>query len=196
MNTDLKTNIIQLRSEGLSYRGIQKELNCSRGTISYHLSKEDNHLDLINQNRLRPIRIPTSKEDTLIYLLEQGICRTNIADVLNIDSSEIELFIKRNNLPGKPKGLNGYTRVKLRRRHLKLLAVVYKGGKCIECGYLKCLRSMDFHHLDPSQKDFSISANANRAWNNVKSELDKCILICKNCHGELHESLDNAQLAA
>jgi hypothetical protein len=45
---------------------------------------------------------------------------------------------------------------------------------------------MDFHHLDQSKKDFIISGNYCKSWNNIKQELDKCILLCKNCHNELH----------
>ena len=74
---------------------------------------------------------------------------------------------------------------KRRRRTIKIKAVEYKGGKCQKCGYNKCVGAMDFHHLDPREKDFTISANAGR-WEKIKRELDKCILLCKNCHAEYH----------
>lgn len=45
---------------------------------------------------------------------------------------------------------------------------------------------MDFHHRDPNQKDFGIGTGHTRAWEKVKAELDKCILVCRNCHGEIH----------
>jgi len=73
-------------------------------------------------------------------------------------------------------------------KRLKQKAIEYKGGKCIICGYNKCNRSLDFHHICPSKKDFHI-ADGSRDFNKIKEELDKCILICKNCHGELHEGL-------
>ena len=77
-----------------------------------------------------------------------------------------------------------------RRRKLKLLAIEYKGGKCERCGYAKSPRSMDFHHRDPTQKDFGIAASGiTRSWEKVKIELDKCLLLCKNCHGEVHDEL-------
>lgn len=74
---------------------------------------------------------------------------------------------------------------KQRRRKIKIKAVEYKGGKCQECGYDKCIGAMDFHHLDPQEKDFTISGNAGK-WENIKKELDKRILLCKNCHAEHH----------
>ena len=74
---------------------------------------------------------------------------------------------------------------KKRRRKIKLRAVEYKGGKCLKCGYNKCVSALDFHHLDPREKDFTISGNTGK-WENLKKELDKCVLLCKNCHAEQH----------
>jgi hypothetical protein len=50
------------------------------------------------------------------------------------------------------------------RRRTKKRAIEYKGGKCQRCGYNRCVEALDFHHLDPSQKDFRISNGNNRAW--------------------------------
>ncbi|HEX8846567.1 MAG TPA: hypothetical protein VF791_18110 [Pyrinomonadaceae bacterium] len=74
---------------------------------------------------------------------------------------------------------------KQRRRKIKIKAVEYKGGKCQKCGYNKCVGAMDFHHRNPHEKDFAISGNAGK-WENMKKELDKCDLLCKNCHAEQH----------
>lgn len=72
------------------------------------------------------------------------------------------------------------------RRALKQRMVDYKGGgACVLCGYSKCLRAMDFHHLDPSSKRFNIASSHNRSWESLRLELDKCILICSNCHFEI-----------
>jgi hypothetical protein len=68
----------------------------------------------------------------------------------------------------------------------KLEAVKYKGGACMVCGYSRYVGSLDFHHLDPKQKEFSISKYRTYNIENLKPELDKCILLCRNCHGELH----------
>jgi hypothetical protein len=71
-------------------------------------------------------------------------------------------------------------------RRLKQKCVDYKGGKCEKCGYNKSLNSLHFHHLDPSIKEFGMSRKR-KNWEALKAELDKCILVCANCHGELHE---------
>jgi len=75
------------------------------------------------------------------------------------------------------------------RRKLKSKAINYKGGKCIVCKYDKCVRSLGFHHVDPSQKDFNISGKNIKSWERMKAELKKCVLLCSNCHGEVHEGL-------
>lgn len=84
------------------------------------------------------------------------------------------------------------------RRKIKIESIKYKGGQCTECGYNKCPSAMVFHHLDPSQKDFGISESGrlHKNFEAIKPELDKCILLCSNCHSELHfkEDQKNRQL--
>ena len=67
------------------------------------------------------------------------------------------------------------------------MAVEYKGGKCINCGYKKDIAALDFHHVDETKKDFGLSQRGlTRSWDRIKKELDKCILVCANCHREIH----------
>lgn len=75
--------------------------------------------------------------------------------------------------------------------------VDYKGGKCSKCGYDKCLAVFDFHHIDPTKKDFNMSRISNIATSKkekIKIELDKCELLCANCHRELHYNLMEEKL--
>lgn len=72
------------------------------------------------------------------------------------------------------------------KKDLKLRMVTYCGGKCLVCGYSRCLDALDFHHVDESTKLFDISGSHCRAWLVIKEELDKCVLLCSNCHRELH----------
>lgn len=76
------------------------------------------------------------------------------------------------------------------RRKIKIRAVDYMGGKCSECDYNRCVEALQFHHLDPTQKDFGISEiGTNRSWETIKTELDKCVCLCGNCHTEVHAGL-------
>ena len=65
------------------------------------------------------------------------------------------------------------------------------GGRCQLCGYDKCLSALDFHHRDPSKKDFNISRYRRKDIENYifLRELEKCILICANCHREIHSGM-------
>lgn len=67
--------------------------------------------------------------------------------------------------------------------------IAYKGGKCCVCGYNKCNRSLNFHHLDPNTKDFGVGSKHCLSWEKVKKELDKTILLCTNCHMEVHDGI-------
>lgn len=79
----------------------------------------------------------------------------------------------------------------LQRAHrdmIKKSAIKYLGGKCIKCGYNKCVDVLTFHHVDPNNKKHNISRMYGYSWESVKKELNKCILLCMNCHIELHAS--------
>lgn len=67
----------------------------------------------------------------------------------------------------------------------KQFAIDQFGGKCIICGYDRCINALEFHHTDG--KDKSPSYVIGRwSWNRARKELDKCILVCANCHREIH----------
>jgi len=80
-----------------------------------------------------------------------------------------------------------------RSRQLTLECINYKGGKCQNCGYNKYAGALDFHHRDPSKKDFAICKRLRVAKLNdaLKKELDKCDLLCANCHREEHWRIKN-----
>ena len=91
---------------------------------------------------------------------------------------------------------NAYA-VKVKRWRNKLAAIKYLGGKCKRCG-LECEEDMigvfSFHHRNPEEKDFGISSKYDRlSWEKIKKELDKCELVCNNCHGRIHAISQNDQ---
>ena len=73
-----------------------------------------------------------------------------------------------------------------RRRKIKEMAIAHKGGKCQICGYYKYQGALDLHHLNPKTKEFGIGDKGyTRSWEKIKLELNKCILVCANCHREI-----------
>lgn len=61
-----------------------------------------------------------------------------------------------------------------------------KGGRCQVCRYDRCLAALCFHHREPSEKAFRISGSHGRSWSSLQQELEKCDLLCLNCHLEIH----------
>ena len=80
-----------------------------------------------------------------------------------------------------------YSKHKTKVFKLKLLAT--KGSMCQRCGYSKCIAALHFHHLVPETKSFALSSAMNKSWDTVLTELDKCVLLCGNCHAEEHHGL-------
>lgn len=77
--------------------------------------------------------------------------------------------------------------VALWRKRTRQKAIQHLGGKCIICGYKKYPEVLEFHHKDPTKKSFGLSMRGlTRSWEKTKEEIEKCDLLCANCHRERH----------
>ena len=83
---------------------------------------------------------------------------------------------------------NNYQKQKARGIKRKYEYILSHGGKCEICGYNKNLSALEFHHKDPNEKEFQIDARrfANTNLDILEKELNKCIILCSNCHREIH----------
>lgn len=86
---------------------------------------------------------------------------------------------------------NAYERARKRRRLFKERAVNYLGNMCYHCKGTFHHAAMQFHHTNPSDKDFHVAQNFDRRWDVIQAELDKCILLCSNCHAIHHYEMNN-----
>jgi hypothetical protein len=69
---------------------------------------------------------------------------------------------------------------------MKEALVADAGGACALCGYSRCLAALEFHHLDPALKCFSVAARGvTRSLAEAREEAEKCVLLCSNCHAEV-----------
>ena len=82
-----------------------------------------------------------------------------------------------------------YKDIKLFRKHRKQLMLDGFGSKCQICGYNKCNEALEFHHINPNEKEMALSNNLILKWEDVLNELKKCICVCANCHREIHQGL-------
>jgi hypothetical protein len=73
----------------------------------------------------------------------------------------------------------------IKRRQVRKQATDYKGGCCQICNYSKCLEALDFHHIEEQSKSFNLSSRMT-SFKAIKEELDKTVLLCSNCHREVH----------
>ena len=69
------------------------------------------------------------------------------------------------------------------------------GGKCFLCGYNKNIQALEMHHLNPLEKEFTFSNTKQyHNWEELCEEMKKCVLLCANCHREVHYPNDNSEL--
>ena len=81
------------------------------------------------------------------------------------------------------------TAVTKRRQRLKEECVAIKGGKCVVCGYNRCVACLEFHHIG-KEKEFGVSFRGfSYSKRRMVEEVQKCVLLCANCHRELHNGL-------
>ena len=78
----------------------------------------------------------------------------------------------------------------------KIEAIEYKGGQCSVCGYKTFYGALEFHHVEPEEKEADWKNMQNWSLANIKRELDKCILVCSNCHRELHNEIYLAEIGS
>src|SRR5205085_530902 len=74
-----------------------------------------------------------------------------------------------------------------RRIERKQRLVEIRGGRCEDCGYDITVAALEFHHWDAREKKFGISRDGlSRPWEAIAAELLKCVMLCANCHREIH----------
>lgn len=79
-----------------------------------------------------------------------------------------------------------YEYVQKSRTTQKERMVYVMGESCQICGYDKCVEALEFHHINPENKLFNFNKSRTKSWEDNVQELKKCILLCSNCHREVH----------
>lgn len=171
----IKQKIQELRSSGLTYKQIHELTGLAKSTISDICRP----LGLGQKHILELTPELIDKAQSLYN--EIGNIK-KVAKIMNIGYARL---IKHITLKHPSKTVSKSEAVMNWRKRTKLALVEYKGGKCERCGYNKCIEALEFHHMDPSQKDFTISGKS-KAFEYLKDEVDKCIMVCSNCHKEIH----------
>lgn len=184
-----KKEILKLRNEGKTYNEIKDILGCTKSTISFHCKNNGigglKHSKLSEDEKIKMNKFyqnHTAEETSLKFGVSKGTVK--------------HYCVKENrgNLTLEDKKKRRSEAVQRRRRKVKEMSIEYKGGCCEKCGYNKCSAALGFHNTNPDEKDFGIASKGyTRSWDKVKKELDKCILVCSNCHAEIHEEIKTLQ---
>jgi predicted transcriptional regulator len=164
-----KTTLEILVKKGLSTRRIATEIGVSQSTVKYWLKKYE----------LKTLSTGKNWAELKTYLCD-WCGETNEQNFMKISN-----------------GKKSHNRCKLchnkktieRGKSNKRVYIEYKGGKCEKCGYSKCFSALEFHHKNPSIKDLRFTGIRYWGIEKAKPELDKCLLLCANCHREKHEGL-------
>lgn len=167
-----KSNIKNLIDKGYSLNKISKELNKSLTTIRYWVKKHDLKSSHVQFKYLEKKEIG---DERTCPKCKQTLPSTEFYKRRGIDHSSTycKLCTTEQTLS--------------RMQKLKKQMVEYKGGSCVICGYNHYMGALEFHHLNPKEKDFNLSHMKKYTFDEkIKNELDKCILVCSNCHREIH----------
>jgi predicted transcriptional regulator len=178
---DTVNNIITLRKLKKKYKEIAKELGLTQSVVSKVCRKSG--LAYHNNGKL-----PKSTIEEIIKQYEIIKNVRIVAEKVGVSIASVKKYasnVKRKKLSEDELKMNRVKSVIDWRKKVKLKLVEKKGGKCERCGYNKCIDALEFHHIDPNKKDFSVSG---KSWSleKLEKEVEKCILVCSNCHKEIH----------
>ncbi len=171
---DEKREARELRKEGASIKKIASKLNVARSSVSIWVRDiilTDIQKEILKNNI--PKVIPRKKGEYSTLRLEMG------------EDKWKEYQKERKIKNSKKWRCNNPEKYVNRDFNIKIRIIKERGGRCEKCGYSKCLGALDFHHRDPSQKEFAM-AYCHRSYKKMKIESEKCDILCSNCHREIH----------
>ena len=134
--------------------------NCSQGTVKYWLSKYNLKTNLTQ------------------FIVADYICGCGETNPEKFYGHSKKTCSKCHNLITTKSGKNN-----------RLFAVEYLGAKCKVCSYEKYSGALDIHHLDPSIKDKDFRNMRGWCKERIINEINNCVLLCRNCHAEVHAGL-------
>lgn len=171
MRAELTKELLQgLLGQGLSITKIGKQLGYSYTYIHRKAEKYGLKSNYISFQEQKRFRTDTHKQ-----------C-AKCSEV-----KELELFGKRKN--GSPKSYCNKCSNKIINdpiKENKRILIEEFGGCCSKCGYDKNASALEFHHIESEHKDFHFGGGSLRNLDKIRKELEKCILVCANCHREIH----------
>lgn len=175
---ELKNQVISLRKEGKTYDQIHEITKVAKSSIS----------DICRSENLGEQKIIELTPEIIQNLQKLYDDLGSLKKVAKQSHISVERLSKVLILKNRVQTISKSEAVISWRKRAKLKLIECKGGKCQCCGYKNYAGALEFHHLDPNEKDFTISGSS-KAFDKLIKEIDKCILVCSNCHKEIHAGL-------
>ena len=184
----MENKVVKLRKQRMTFKEIQKEVPLSKDKISIICKKHN----LPQATRSKHIFITKEIIKTINIVYNKLKSIRKAAKELNLNRATVRKYVKniinRKTVKDEDKKKKNVEYVNIARRKRKIDLIELKGGKCEVCGYNKSVAALHFHHLSPENKNFTIGGR-NYSWEIMKEEVNKCALLCSNCHCEVHEEM-------
>jgi hypothetical protein len=167
-----KQELTKAINEGLSLRKISNKLHVSVSTVRYWI-------------KIYGLKTKKAEEMNNKYL--NNWKKQQFCSICNNLLNENNSYKKHKNGTKNNLCKNCYSiTIKLKRAEAKKKCINYKGGKCKHCGYMGFHEAFDFHHINGTTKEKELAKMLHCSWNQISKELDKCELLCSNCHRKEH----------
>lgn len=156
----------ELVARGLTLREIAAEVGRSVSTVRYWIDR------FMIETRLSKRR----------KLVDEALTRGEVELDFECATHGVTKFVVENGGRTRCKACRSEAVTK-RRRKVKQILVAEAGGRCVHCGYSAHQAALEFHHVDPTRKNFHLSfGGRSMAIDTLRSEAAKCVLLCANCH--------------
>ena len=167
-----RDTLVEMIGEGLSVRAMAGRLDCSPTRIRYWITR---HELATTAAQWRATRNAAARDDLRLCSTHGLSPHVPRASGFRCRTCAVE-------------------QVTARRRRVKQILVDEAGGRCRVCGYDRCQRALEFHHVDPAQKRFSLAHRGlSQGIAKLRAEAAKCVLLCSNCHAEVEDGLVDVQ---
>jgi transposase-like protein len=162
----------QMIEDGLTVRAIAERLDSSAARIRYWITR---HELATTAAVWRATRLAAARDDVRLCATHGLVPHVARASGFRCRTCAVE-------------------QVTARRRRVKRILVEEAGGRCVVCGYDRCPRALEFHHLDPTDKRFPLAHRGlSQGIAKLRAEAAKCVLLCSNCHAEVEDGLVDVQ---
>jgi transposase len=162
-----RASLEPLVAEGMTLEQMAKRLEVSITTVRYWLGRHELATAYSTRVRMLPDERPAKITRECRHHGLATFARTGSAGYYRCMKCRAEAVVAR-------------------RRAIKQILVSEAGGACRLCGYDRHLGALEFHHLDPSYKEFNIARRGiSRSIQRARAEAHKCVLLCSNCHAEV-----------